>query len=139
MMILSMMLGLSQMAPVAVRLDHYGAPLSQSTQSAVRCGGRTVRFEFIADRQGVRLKLPPLSRDRRTQARLNELDEHLSKIGNVRSWSITCFGNDPIIVFRGHGSEGDAPAVISVETYGGVVSDYSDRDPMPQIPLKAAR
>ncbi len=131
MMIFVAMLGLSQVAPTAVSLDHYGAPLSQTTESTVRCGGRPVKFEFIADRQGVRLKSPTLSRDGRTRLRLSDLDQRLSKIGNLRNWSSTCIGNDPIIVFRGYGSEGNVAPVITIETYGGVVSDYTDRDPIP--------
>ncbi len=123
----ALQLALTPAAPQPVRLDHYGAPESQSVRSMVTCDRQRTLVEFVADRNGVRLLKSQLGRDAASQARLTGLGDELSRLGRLRAWRVACFGRDAVILFRGF-AQGSSPVVI--ETYHGLVNDYSDKVPI---------
>ncbi len=125
--IAALLLASDQVAPRAVRLDHYSAPESQRVQSTITCDNRVTRFDFVADRKGVRLLKPLGARDPASRSRLIGLSEKLGEIGQLRDWRVTCLGRDAIVIFRGF-APGSRPVVL--ETFHGLISDYHDRDPL---------
>ena len=130
-LLLLLVTGLDQEAGQKFTLSHLGRPTSVKTTVEAYCDpARATTLTFTETGQGVIIAGPrTLHQSSLTTDDLRHR-ELLETLGSLRSYRVTCQGNDAIFVFRGFPDSLNRTPIVVVETHDQQVVRYHSQSPL---------